>query len=258
MTERRKWERNELLIALKIYCELAFGQFHSRQPRIAEIAALLQRTPGSLAMKLCNFASLDPAMQGKGLKGASKADAEIIGQFLKNPEKTIFESESVYKNMFSGGEHLGFKEPSAEPFVYDFENFEDTERISEVKTRTVQQFFRIAVISSYHNKCSICELDKKELLVASHIIPWSQKIESRADPANGISLCSLHDKAFDNGFIGIGKDLRILVSSQISKSDLRVFEDMFFRFEKQKINLPFRFMPNEEYLNWHKQNVYRT
>jgi putative restriction endonuclease len=55
MVERRNWIRNELLVALKIYCELEFGQFHQHHPRILEVSTYLQRTPSSLAMK---FATL--------------------------------------------------------------------------------------------------------------------------------------------------------------------------------------------------------
>lgn len=96
MIERRNWTRDELLVALKIYCELEFGQFHQHQPRIIEVSDYLHRTPSSLAMKLCNFASLDPAMMGKGLKSASKADAAIMDEFLHDTEKVILESEKVY------------------------------------------------------------------------------------------------------------------------------------------------------------------
>lgn len=256
MNVRRKWTREELLVALKIYCELEFGQFHSRQPRIVEVSEYINRTPSSLSMKLCNFASLDPAMQGKGLKGASKADVEIISEFLLRPEQMIIASEAAYEALLRNSP-TGFSEPPAEPFLYDFESFEETERVSQIKTRTVQSFFRKAVISSYHNQCAVCSLKHSELLIASHIVPWSKKLESRADPSNGISLCSLHDKAFDLGFVGVSTDYKILVSSKLKDNKVRVYEDMFVRFNSQKIQMPFRFSPNEEYLDWHHKNVFQ-
>ncbi|SFL09989.1 putative restriction endonuclease [Nitrosomonas aestuarii] len=43
MNVGRKWIREELLVALKMYCELEFGQFHSRQPRIVEVSEYLSR-----------------------------------------------------------------------------------------------------------------------------------------------------------------------------------------------------------------------
>ena len=55
-----KWKREHFLIALNVYCKLKFGQFHKGNPLIIQVAAKMGRTPSSLAMKLCNFASLDP------------------------------------------------------------------------------------------------------------------------------------------------------------------------------------------------------
>ena len=80
MAEARKWTWSELLIVLNLYENLRFGQFHSRQPVIIEVAEKMQRTPGSLAMKLSNLASLDPKLQARGiagLKGASNLDKAV-------------------------------------------------------------------------------------------------------------------------------------------------------------------------------------
>lgn len=255
MIERRNWTRDELLVALKIYCELGFGQFHQHQPRIIEVAAYLRRTPSSLAMKLCNFSSLDPAMMGKGLKGASKADAAIMQEFLHNTEQVILESEKAYNDFTTQKNSTGFIEPSVD-FNYNFENIMQTEKISEVKTRTIQQFFRTAVISSYHFKCAVCELGLQELLTASHIIPWSKNEKFRTDPANGISLCALHDRAFDRGFITFGEDYTIILSGRLTSAKSLPIEHMFLRFAKRPMNLPFRFLPNKEYIEWHRDNVF--
>ncbi|MCK5385375.1 MAG: HNH endonuclease, partial [Alphaproteobacteria bacterium] len=83
---KKNWTRDELLVALKIYCELEFRQFHSRHPRIVEVSKVIDRTPSALSMKLCNFASLDPAVEGKGLTKASSADRKIMETFLEFPE----------------------------------------------------------------------------------------------------------------------------------------------------------------------------
>ena len=80
MTEARRWTREELLVVLNLYEKLRFGQFHSRQPVIIEVSEKMRRTPGSLAMKLSNLASLDPKLQARGiagLKGASNLDKAV-------------------------------------------------------------------------------------------------------------------------------------------------------------------------------------
>jgi putative restriction endonuclease len=58
-----RWTREHLLIALNLYCKLPFGKLHRGNPIIVEVAAKMGRTANSLAMKLCNFASLDPVQQ---------------------------------------------------------------------------------------------------------------------------------------------------------------------------------------------------
>lgn len=63
---RLKWTREELLIALNLYHKLTFGQMHARHPAIMALAKKLGRGANSLAMKLSNLASLDPALQMRG------------------------------------------------------------------------------------------------------------------------------------------------------------------------------------------------
>lgn len=57
-----RWTRAQLKLAFYWYCQLEFGKLHSRNRDIIELAQLIGRTPGAVAMKLVNFASLDPAI----------------------------------------------------------------------------------------------------------------------------------------------------------------------------------------------------
>ena len=77
----------------------------------------------------------------------------------------------------------------------------EKERI--IKTRVNQSLFRKVVLATYNNKCCITGLAQPELLIASHIIPWSVNEKERLNPSNGICLNALHDKAFDSGLIAI-------------------------------------------------------
>lgn len=51
----------------------------------------------------------------------------------------------------------------------------------------------------YSGLCAVTGLGIRDLLVASHIIPWNAAEQHRLDPQNGIALNDLHDKAFDPG-----------------------------------------------------------
>ena len=61
-----KWTREHFLIALNLYCKLPFGQYDRKNKVVIDVASRMGRTPSSLAMKLSNFASLDPIHRARG------------------------------------------------------------------------------------------------------------------------------------------------------------------------------------------------
>ncbi len=63
------WTYNELVVAFYQYCVMPYGRIHGRNPEIIQLAEKLNRTPGALAMKMCNFASFDPIHKLRGVKG---------------------------------------------------------------------------------------------------------------------------------------------------------------------------------------------
>jgi putative restriction endonuclease len=69
MDERRRWKRDELLLVLHLYERIPFGQQHQSNPQVIELASAVSRTPGSVAMKLNNFTSLDPDEKKRGIRG---------------------------------------------------------------------------------------------------------------------------------------------------------------------------------------------
>ena len=77
-------------------------------------------------------------------------------------------------------------------------------------------FGRELVLSAYKDQCALCRLRHRELLDAAHIIPDT---EPGGDPIvkNGIALCKLHHAAFDNFFIGIRPDFRVIVREDMLK-----------------------------------------
>ena len=205
-------------------------------------------------MKLVNFASFDPIQQARqitGLKNASRADREIWDEFNANSEKLAFESEQALQQM--NGEIAEVSEseisiPSG-----------PTEVTRLVRTRLVQGFFRNAVLSSYEFKCAICKFDLPEFLNASHIIPWSQNTERRADPRNGLSLCALHDRAFDRGVLSLDDSLKVLLSTQarLHSSESRLYKVALIEAEGKMISLPKRFSPDLEALAYHREHIFK-
>ncbi|KHE91565.1 MAG: HNH endonuclease [Candidatus Scalindua rubra] len=243
---RRNWTREELILAINLYCKTPFGRIHNRNPEIIKLAKLIDRTPSSVSYKLANFASIDPSLQRKGASNVSKLDIEVWNEFFNDWEKLAFESEMLLAKYDNNG------------LTTDIEMFppEGYDRASIVKTRVNQTFFRKTVLASYNCKCCITGLSLTELLVASHIIPWSKDAKNRLNPRNGLCLNALHDKAFDKGFISISEKFRIIVSSRLKDSETSPEKELINKYDDQPISLPSRFLPDSEFLSYHRKNIF--
>lgn len=247
--DQRNWTREELILAFNLYCKLTFGSLHSRNPRIIELANIIGRTPGAVALKLNNFASFDPFLQSRGIKGmrnVGRRDREIWDEFTNNWDELIFESEKILAK-YQNREVERVLETDI-----DFASLTGEERIRRVKTRVNQNFFRQVVLNNYLTRCSICNLNISDLLIAGHIIPWSVNPKERMNPQNGICLCALHDKAFEVGLIGIDTSYRILLSTELREYRNEGFYKTYFdSFQNKQINLPEKFLPRTDFLEYH-------
>lgn len=116
--------------------------------------------------------------------------------------------------------------------------------------------FAREVKASYEYTCSITGIRTKEFLVASHIVPWSKDKDNRINPQNGICLSSLMDKAFDQGYITISPDFKVIVSDKVKKDDY--LNQQLNGYHGKKIKLPTKNYPNEKFLKWHRENVFIT
>lgn len=263
MSRSSRWTRDELLVALRLYCRTPFGKLHNRNPEIQSIAGAIGRTANALGMKACNFASLDPAQQArgiKGLKGRSKADEELWTEFEENAEAIAAEAESAYER-FTESEIPADAEPrSTEPpkSISD-EPDGPTEVERTIRARRVQNFFRQAVLVSYESQCALTGIALPALLTASHIIPWSENERRRADPRNGLCLNPLHDRAFDRGLLTFDEELRAIVSPQLkTDSPPPLHAEFLVGIAGQQLRLPVRFEPDVAALAWHRREVFRA
>jgi predicted restriction endonuclease len=94
----------------------------------------------------------------------------------------------------------------------DSGDFSVRDNYSTIRTRgSAQRAFAKVVKDNYGWTCAITGIATREFLVASHIVPWADDASIRTDPANGICLSTLVDKAFDAGYLTIGTDLVVHV-----------------------------------------------
>jgi putative restriction endonuclease len=257
--ERRIWSHEELLVALELYCRTPFGLFHTGNREIQEVAAYLGRTPSALAMKLSNFAALDPVHQTRGIKGlknGAKADRLLMHEFLHSPEPTIQAASEAFQTLVIGNASSNSNLPTLEEEL--LLPVGSTEKTRLVQIRVVQRFFRNAVLSSYDFKCAFCDLNTPELLNASHIIPWKSDESQRSNPRNGLALCAIHDRAFDRGLISIGESSEILLSPRLNQqTGNSMFETAFNNLAGSLFTLPRRFAPTPESLAYHRKHIFQ-
>ncbi|EWH02116.1 HNH endonuclease [Halomonas sp. BC04] len=208
-TERKAWTDIHRLLALSLYCRLTFGQLHRERSEVIWLAERMGRSASSVAMKLSNYASLDPevlALGKKGLTGASHQDRLLWQRFIAEPETVARECEAAWLAL------------GAEVERDEQENdYTGQDTVVLQKRRVGQSLFRKAVMIRYDTRCVITGLRHEDLLIASHIVPWQSRPEFRLDPANGLSLNALHDRAFDKGLLAIDAEDRIRVSPELAE-----------------------------------------
>ncbi|QTN38185.1 DUF3427 domain-containing protein [Cryomorphaceae bacterium] len=125
-----------------------------------------------------------------------------------------------------------------------------TERKGLVTSRVGQGYFRQQVIDSWDGKCPVTGCGDIRLLIASHIVPWSESTENeRLDVNNGILLSPNIDALFDSHLISFSNEGQILLSDKTEQEDLKalgVHSDI-------KIKVPSKARP---YLEKHRRRFY--
>lgn len=61
------WTREQLIVALNVYCKIPFKNSSARHPMVQEYAKIIGRTPAALNLKIGNLGSFDPVLREKGI-----------------------------------------------------------------------------------------------------------------------------------------------------------------------------------------------
>lgn len=92
-----------------------------------------------------------------------------------------------------------------------------TEKEAIVKARIGQGLYRDKLLKKYSDGCIITHINIPEVLIASHIKPWSVSSNSeRTNGENGFILSATYDRLFDRGLISFENDGKILLSNMIT------------------------------------------
>ena len=252
---KKLWSREELILAFNLYLKTPFGKMHSTNKEVIHLAHLIGRTPNSVALRLVNFASVDPVLKARGIKGmdgGKKVVQPIWDEFFNNQEELIFLSEEILAKKENSSIEGKFKE-----LFWNIKELKGEVKLREIKTRVNQNVFRQIVMANYSGKCAISGIDLPELLFASHIVPWAKNEQERLNPENGICLSALYDKAFDKGLIGVNEQYQILLSEKIKKrKDKDYYGQYFALLENKSLILPQKYLPRKEFIQYHLDMVF--
>lgn len=114
------------------------------------------------------------------------------------------------------------------------------ETICNLRNPQFQSNFRRELIKEFNCKCALCDINDKRLLIASHIVPYSECV-NKADmykAYNGLLLCVGHDALFDKHLISFDKIGNICIKTDLDPflySFLNINTDM--KLEKKFLNL---------------------
>lgn len=249
-----KWTREETIIAFNAYCKIPFNQCSKAHPLVIKYAQIIGRSPSALNMKIGNIGRLDPDLKRQGITGlvhGAKLEQAVWDEFYGNPERLAYESERLIAD-YQG---KSIEETSG----ISLENLpQGKERETVIRQRVNQNYFRIAVLSSYNIRCCISGVTKAELLEACHIVDWADDENNRTNPRNGLCLNPFFHKAYDKLLISITPDYEVVVSDKLLQSiDCQASMSYLEQLNGTKIHLPDKFFPKREFLEIH-HNKYLT
>ena len=87
-----------------------------------------------------------------------------------------------------------------------------------VTSRVGQGFYRQQIVEKWDGRCPVSNSNIKQILISSHIVPWSESNDiERLDSENGILLSPNIDSLFDKHLISFEDNGSIIISSKIDE-----------------------------------------
>ncbi len=243
------WSREDIIIAYALYCVTPLNQINPRNEVIQQVSEIIPHSVASIVMRMKNFRYIDPNISS-GLGHVAKADKIIYEEFKHDWGALSIEAETLTGlDLFDSTPLHGAKPLSS---------LTDKRRVTRERV-----FFKKAVLSTYDDRCYVSGCALPQMLVASHIKPYS-KCRSEADrvnPENGICLNTFYDKAFDSGLMTITPSMKVHISpivKTLSNDDFTAF--WLLNLEGMILPPPPpppRFPPRREYLEYHNDEIFR-
>jgi putative restriction endonuclease len=148
----------------------------------------------------------------------------------------VIEDDPVARQVLVSPGRMAGPVEEREPILLD-DPLERKYAVRETRVRLHQARFRGWVLVAYSSQCAICRLKEGRLLDAAHIVG---DLERRGEPhiANGLSLCSIHHRAFDQDLVGVAPDYRVHVSRRLLDDEDGPMLEVLKGFHQETIVLP--------------------
>lgn len=174
--------------------------------------------------------------------------------YYGNPDLLYtLKNEHVFKDKDGKGKYLigkdWTKKDETKQNDYAIEN-----RKVEIEARQKQSKFRKEVLNNFQGQCCVSGITEEVLLVASHIIPWAKRIETRLDPSNGLCLSILYDKLFDKGYISFDENYQVIISQTNGLSE--DLQDVLLALAGTKMRHPIKHPIKQEFLEFHRTQIF--
>jgi putative restriction endonuclease len=111
--------------------------------------------------------------------------------------------------------------------------------VREARVRLHQGRFRGVVLPAYRDRCAICHLREIRLLDAAHIVA-DRDPAGVAAVSNGLSLCTIHHRAYDEDLVGIDPRCRVHVADRLLDDQDGPMLDLLKTFHGAELVVPGR------------------
>ncbi len=251
---RQAWTHDQLLAAFFLYLRLKPAEIQDSSLPVSEFAKRIGKPKQAITAKLRTLAQLDPVVANQSATASdnvTELDNTVWKEFQRNWTATTLTARDAYEDVVGTYQEAADEnQVSASDADYLFQKGQTREAIVEVRTN--QRVFRRAILNSYDSTCCISGLNNEKLLIASHIVPWAMDAENRLNPANGLCLSALHDRAYDQGLITVLPDFSVRVAAELGAQKANSFlSDTLLRYHGKRIMLPGRFLPDPNFLTAH-------
>lgn len=246
---RRLWTKEEFILTLDLYFRIPFGQFDKGNPDIIRMAKLINRTPSSVAMRLCNYAYCDPALRAKGVVGLAGGYAQCLPFWEKYSNKLgelTSEAAKCRKKIIEA------------TIPTEDESLTRTSQWDSLVNELYNFKFQSVIKKNYHERCAISSLKADQFLVGCHIIPVENGEEENIDASNGLCLTILYARAFMEGLIGIDTQYRVHISSELKSHQFdKGYYSLFKKYDGSELSIKdVVIKPNPQFLELHMDTIF--